>query len=144
MALRKFSLVDFLKAVIDRVELGTGKRCYDAVPDHTKAPFYYAEIVGLRPDDTKTMFIDVFEVFIHAIAEPSRSSVGVYDLIQGLQEAMTVDIELPVGYLLVSQASLGSQRISTSGVEKISLGETGEKQAIFGYEFKVCYGYRVK
>ena len=136
MALKKLSFIDLLKAVIIRVESGTGKRCYDAVPDNTKSPFYFAEIVGRDPKDTKMMFMDVFTVFVHVVAEPSRSSVGVYDLIQSLEEALTVDIVLPAGYRLWKQVDTGLQKTIDS--------ETDEKHAIEGYEFHVCYGYRVK
>lgn len=136
MALKKLGFIDLLKAVITVVESGTGKCCYDAVPDNLPSPFYFAEIVGLRPDNTKTMFIDVFTVYIHCIAAPSDSSVGVFKLIRSLDEALTVDIVLVEPYDLLTQTSLGMVKLITD--------ETNEKHAIMGYEFKVCYGFKVK
>ncbi|NBI08244.1 DUF5072 family protein [Senegalia massiliensis] len=136
--LKKLGFVEFIKAVMDRVETGTGLRCYDAIPKNAPSPFYYAEIVGLRKADTKTMFVDVFTVFIHVIAEPqeNNSSVAVYKMIQELEEAMTEDIDIDCKYTVISQDSLGLQRIQTD--------ETNEKHAILSYDFKICYGFKIK
>lgn len=134
--LKKLSFIYLLKAVITAVQNGTGLRCYDYVIKGTKSPFYFAEIVGLKPDNTKTMFIDVFTVYIHAIAEESPSSIGVYNMIQALEESFTKDITLPEGFTMFLQSSQGLKRILTD--------ETGEKHAIMAYEFKVCYGLKIK
>lgn len=134
--LKKLSFIDLLKAVQQRVEQGTGLRCYDDIPKDAPSPLYYAEIVGLRPENTKTMYVDVFTVFIHAIAEPGSSSVPVYKLIQGLEEAMTVDIDISDEYWVMNQTNQGLSRIQTD--------ETGEKHAILGYEFKITYGFKTK
>lgn len=136
--LKKLGFVEFIKAVINKVEEGTGLRCYDAIPKNKPSPFYYAEIVGLRPANTKTMFVDVFTVFIHAIAEEqdNDSSIAIYNMIQDLEEAMTSEIDIDCKYTVISQDSLGLQRIQTD--------ETGEKHAILSYDFKICYGFKVK
>jgi len=136
MALMKLDFIDLLKAVILGVQTSTGKRCYDAVPKDAPSPFYFAEIVGLKPDNTKSMYVDVFTVYIHCIAAPSDSSVGVFKLIKSLDEALTVDIVLAEPYDLLTQTSLGMVKLMTD--------ETNEKHAIMGYEFKVCYGFKVK
>lgn len=136
--LKKLGFVKFIKSVIDRVELGTELKCYDAIPRNAPSPFYYAEIVGLRPANTKTMFVDVFTVFIHAIAEEqeNNSSVAVYKMIQDLEEAMTKEIDIGCEFRLIEQNSLGLQNIQTD--------ETNEKHAILSYEFKICYGFKAK
>lgn len=136
MAYKQLGLVDMIAAIQRKVEERTGLRCLDSVPDNEPSPFYYAEIVGKRPAHTKTMWRDVFTVWIHAIAEPGDSSVQVYEMIQKLEEALTEDIELPEEYELIMQTN--------NGVQTIKKDETGEKHAVLAYEFMVCYGYKWK
>ena len=99
-------------------------------------PFYYAELLQIRPANTKTMFRDIYTVYVHCIAEESPSSVGVYDLIEKLQEAMTEDIVLPEPFELILQTD--------NGVQTIKRDETGEKHAVVGYDFTICYGFICK
>lgn len=82
------------------------------------------------------MFRDNYTVWAHCIAEKSDSSVPVYGMIQGLQEAMTRDIVLPEPFELIMQTDDGIQVIKTD--------ETGEKHAVLVYEFMVCYGFKCK
>ncbi len=134
--LKKLSFIDLYKAIQNKIESKTGFRCYDDIPKDAPSPFYYAEIVGLRPENTKTMYVDVFTVFVHAIAEPGGSSIGVYKLIQDLEETMTERIEIGEEYWILEQTSQGLQQIQTD--------ETNEKHAILAYEFKISYGFKVK
>lgn len=132
----QLGLVDLISAVQKTVQIKTGLRCYDSVPDNAPSPFYFAEVVSKRPEKNKMMFKDVFTVFIHAIASPGASSVEIYDLIQKLEEALTTEIELPTGFDLLLQSNAGLQTIQTD--------ETNEKHAVIAYEFTVCYGYKIK
>jgi|SRR5699024_1178407 len=134
--LKKLGFIDFYKAIQSKIESKTGLRCYDDIPKDAPSPFYYAEIVGLRPENTKTMYVDVFTIFVHAIAEPGGSSVGVYKLIQDLEQAMTERIEISDEYWILEQTSQGLQQIQKD--------ETNEKHAVLAYEFKICYGFKVK
>lgn len=136
MAYKQMGLVDLISAIQNKVEERTGFRCYDAVPINKPSPFYYAEVVGKRPAHSKTMWRDIFTVWIHAIAEPGESSVQIYELIQKLEEALTEDIDLPEEYELIMQTNNGIQTIKTD--------ETKEKHAVLAYEFMVCYGYKCK
>lgn len=136
MAYKQMGLVDLISAIQKKVEERTGLRCYDAVPINKPSPFYYAEVVGKRPAHSKTMWRDIFTVWIHAIAEPGESSVQIYELIQNLEEALTEDIDLPEEYQLIIQTNNGIQTIKTD--------ETKEKHAVLAYEFMVCYGYKCK
>lgn len=136
MAYKQMGLVDLISAIQNKVEERTGFRCYDAVPINKPSPFYYAEVVGKRPAHSKTMWRDIFTVWIHAIAEPGESSVQIYELIQRLEEALTEDIDLPEEYELIMQTNNGIQTIKTD--------ETKEKHAVLAYEFMVCYGYKCK
>lgn len=133
---RQLGLVDLISAIQRKVEANTGLKCYDAVPDNAPSPFYFAEAIQKRPAHSKTMWRDVFTVWIHAIAEPGGSSVGVYDLIQMLEESLTEDIVLPEGFELVMQTS--------NGVLTIKEDETKEKHAVIEFEFMVCYGFKCK
>lgn len=136
MTYKQMGLVDLISAIQNKVEERTGIRCYDAVPINKISPFYYAEMVGKRPAHSKTMWRDIFTVWIHAIAEPGESSVQIYELIQKLEEALTEDIDLPEEYELIMQTNNGIQTIKTD--------ETKEKHAVLAYEFMVCYGYKCK
>lgn len=136
MAYKQMGLVNLISAIQEKVEERTGLRCYDAVPINKPSPFYYAEVVGKRPAHSKTMWRDIFTVWIHAIAEPGDSSVQIYELIQNLEEALTENIELPDEYELIMQTNNGIQTIKTD--------ETNEKHAVLAYEFMVCYGYKCK
>lgn len=137
MAYKQLGLVDLIAAVQSKVKKGTGLECYDSIELNTQGPFYYVQVVGKRPTHTKTMWRDIFTVWIHAIAEPGDSSVQVYELIQKLEEALTEDIVLPEDYELIMQTNNGIQTIKTDEV-------TNEKHAVLSYEFTVCYGFKCK
>ena len=133
---KQLGIVDLIHAIQGKVEQKTGAKCYDAVPRNAPTPFYFAEVIGKRPAHTKTMYRDVYTVWIHAIAQPGDSSVQIYGMIQQLEEAMTEDISLPDGFELVLQTSNGGQNIKTD--------ETNEKHAVLSFEFTVCYGFKCK
>lgn len=136
MAYQKLSPVTLIAAVQDKVESLTDLRCYDHVPLNEASPLYFAEITRIQPANSKTMYRDVYSVAIHCIAEESPSSVGVYNLIEYLQSALSEDITLPDPFTLVMQTDNGVQTIKTD--------ESGEKHAIVSYDFTVCYGFICK
>lgn len=133
---KQLGLLDLIYAIQVKVEAKTKLRCYDAVPNNAPSPFYFAEVIAKRPAHTKTMYRDVFTVWIHAVAEPGQSSVRIYELIQLLEESLTEDIILPEGFELILQTNNGVQRIKTD--------ETNEKHAVLAFEFTVCYGFKCK
>lgn len=135
MAYKKLSPVDLIASVQQRVQ-STGMKCYDAIPLNAPSPFFYAEFIRSTPVNTKTMFRERYTVYIHAIAEKSPSSVGVYSMIQQLEEAMSEDIMLNVPFQLILQTS--------NGVQTVKVDETGEKHAILSYDFTVAYGFMCK
>lgn len=136
MAYQKLSPVTLMAAVQDKIERLTDLRCYDHVPLNEESPLYFAEITRIQPANSKTMFRDVYSVAIHCIAEESPSSVGVYNLIENLQSALSEDITLPEPFELVMQTDNGVQTIKTD--------ESGEKHAIVNFDFMVCYGFMCK
>ena len=133
---KRLGLVDLISAIQLKVEEKTGLKCYDTVPSDARSPFYFAEVVQKKADNTKTMLRDVFTVFIHAVAEPTGSSEQIYDLIQKLEEALSEEIELPEEFELILQTENGLQALKTD--------ETDEKHAVISYDFTVCYGYKFK
>lgn len=133
---KQLGLVDLIHGIQAKVEEKTGVKCYDAVPRNAPSPFYFAEVIGKRPAHTKTMYRDVYTVWIHAIAQPGDSSVQIYEMIQQLEETLTEDISLPEGFELILQASNGVQTIKTD--------ETNEKHAVLSFEFTVCYRFKCK
>lgn len=134
--LKQLSPIDLIAAVQKQVQEATNLRCYDFVDKGLKAPFYYVELIAKKPTASKTMYLEQIEVYIHAIAKADKSSVGIYQLIEKLQEAMTQDIKLPQGFNLYSQTS--------NGLITLQLDETNEKHAVNSYVFKVCYGFKCK
>ena len=136
MAYQKLSPVTLIAAVQEKVEALTGLRCYDHVPLNEASPLYFAEITRIQPANSKTMYRDVYSVAIHCIAEESPSSVGVYNLIENLQSALSEDITLPEPFELVMQTDNGVQTIKTD--------ESGEKHAIVNFDFMVSYGFMCK
>lgn len=136
MAYQKLSPVDLISAVQGKVGNSTGLKCYDHAPLNAKSPYYIVEIVQIKPANTKTMFRDNYTVWIHCIAEESPSSVGVYKLIEQLQEALSEDISLPEPFELIMQTDGGVQTIKTD--------ETGEKHAVVVFDFMICYGFNCK
>lgn len=140
MAYKRLSPTALMAAIQSKIEEKTGIRCYDYVALNTPSPFYFAELVRSTPANSKTMFRDVFTVNIHCIAAPPEgdviSSVGVYELIDSLEEALTENIELPEPFELIMQTNNGIQNIKTD--------ETREKHATLSYDFMVCYGFMCK
>lgn len=136
MPYQKLSPVALVAAVKNKIESCTNIDCYDAVPDNAESPFYYAEIARILPANTKTMFRDNYTVWIHCIAEQGDSSVGVYNLIEKLQEALSEDITLPEPFELIMQTDGGVQTIKTD--------ESGEKHAVTIFDFMICYGFKSK
>lgn len=134
--LRQLDMVTLIHAIQQQIEANTGLPCYDNVEPGTASPFYYIQISGMRPANSKTAFRDIFTVLIHVIAEPGGSMVNLSNHVQKLQEALTVDITLDPPFQSVSQLAKGITTIQTD--------ETGEKHAVLTYEFTIIYGYKCK
>lgn len=134
--LQKLSLVDLVKGIKRKLEEQTSTPCYDEPPKDAPAPLYYIEVVAVRPANTKTMFCEVYTVWLHIIGESVLGNVQMYELIQQAEEAMTEGIDLPEAFELVLQTSQGMI------VNKVD--ETGEKHVVIGYDFKVSYGFKMK
>ena len=117
--LKRMNLTDLFKSVRTQIQDKTGMKCYDAVPDNAQSPFYYMELSGNSPADTKTMFVQRYSKYI-----------------QMLEESLTEDIKIPCEFILVRQ--------DETGIKTIYNEETGEKHSVVGFDFLVAYGYKFK
>ena len=134
--LQKLSLVDLVKGIKEKLEEKTSTTCYDEPPKDAASPLYYIEVVNKRPEDTKTMWCEVYTVYLHIIGEKKQGNVQLYELIQEAEEALTEGIALPDGFELVLQAS--------QGIISNKKDETGEKHVVIAYDFKISYGFKMK
>ena len=135
--LKRLSIAEFTGCLIDFIEEKTGLRCYDS-PDNKESPFYSVQLVNSEPGDTKTMFIDVYQVWVHCIGAPTRpySTAPVLALVQKLEEAMTDDLALPEPYRV--------QRQVYGGRRTLKRDESDEGHAVLSFDFHVCDGFRCK
>jgi hypothetical protein len=137
--LRRLPPADLLAAVVARVSEGTGVRCV-LNPDDEESPLYSASLVGTRPGKSKSLFLDVYEVQLHAISVPSGSAEAVLGMVGSLEEAMEQDVvvdasECPTFHLV---------RQDDMGIQNIKRDPTGEWHAVVAYELTVSYGLMAK
>ncbi len=128
----QLGFMDFIAGIQKKIQEKTGLLCYDTVPENIPGPYYIANIMDKRPAHSKTMYIDILTVWIHVIVDPSAPHSSVYEQLQGLEEALTEDIELPDGFEVIVQTNVGMERIKTEEKEHMALV----------YEFMVCHGLK--
>ena len=114
-----------------------GIKALDIVPQNQEAPFCYVELTRTRAENTKTSFLNIYTIWIHAFANSDVSSIPIMDLCQEIQEALTEDITIPNEFVLVSQYINGLNSLYQET-------ETSEKHAVIELEIKICYGYKTK
>lgn len=134
---QRLSIAEFLGALITFIKERTGISCYDD-PDNKPAPLYSVEIVRTEPQNTKTMYVDSFEVYIHCIAKEviPHSNAPVLRLVQRLEEALSSQLRLPDPFQLYRQ--------EYQGLQALKKDESGEGHAVLSYKLFVAYGYRCK
>lgn len=137
MILNRLSLAEFLGIVVTHIQEQTGLPCHTTGANNDP-PFYFVELISSEPRNTKTMFIDHIETFVHAVAAKTEvlSFAPVLDLVQILEESMTVDVVLPRHFVLVNQQA--------NGLQSLQHDPTGEGHAVLGFGFDICYGFRCK
>ena len=135
--LKKLGILDMHVALKYRIEKGTELKCIDHVELNQPSPFTFLEIVGQIERNTKTMYVDEFNIHVHVISASALSSVQHYKNIQDVQEALTEYINLPDGYELFGQVTSG---LLSNYIEK----ETNERHAVIGFVFKISYGFKIK
>lgn len=136
--LHRLGIVDFLALLIEHIETRTGKRCYEA-PEDQDPPFFALDLVETQPRNTKTEFIDRFQVSLHAIAAPSEGPFSfqpVLELLKELEEAMTDELAIPRPFRLIEQ--------EYEGLNVLKKDESQEGHAVVTYHFDVSYGFATK
>ncbi len=133
----RLGIGEFLGCLIDHIEQRTGLRCHD-FPDNEESPMYSVEVEGSAPENTKTMYVDVYSVTVHCISGPTEpySNAPVLRLVRSLEEAMSEDVAVPEPFLLYRQ--------EYEGLRALKRDETGEGHAVLAFKFWVCYGLRCK
>lgn len=135
MALKVIDAVEVMAGVINRLKEAEIE-AYDSVPDNTKAPFCFVELVKVEPKDTKLSMINNYVFWIHAFEE-DKGSEPILDLINNINEAYTEDIYIGEEFSLISQINKGIITIKREP-------ETEEKHAVIELQVQVCYGYKTK
>lgn len=136
--LKRLNATELLAVLMQHIEERTGIPVYDN-PENKKSPFYAFEYVTSKPVETKTMFMDEFEVPIHAISAPPSGEYSIQpilDLVEKLQSALTEEICLPEPFRLINQED--------GGIQAMKRDPSGEGHAIVNCTFQVCYAYKVK
>lgn len=137
MSVKRLSAGVFLGTLIETIEDRTGTPCYDT-PDGEESPLYSVEFMQLEPSNTKTMFVDRFDVRIHCIAAEviPHSNAPVLRMVQTLEENMDLRITLDEPFHIYNQ--------EYRGIRALKKDESGEGHAVTDWSFYVCYGYRCK
>lgn len=136
--IQRLSIAAFLGCLIEHIEAKTGRKCYDD-PDGMASPFFSVQLVKSEPANTKTMFVDMFEVWVHCISEPVKphySNSPVLRLVNELEIAMSEDLALPEPYTMFRQ--------EYGGLQTLKKDESMEGHAVLSFSFFVCYGFRCK
>lgn len=135
--LKRLSIAEFLGCLIRHIEEKTGLPCYDS-PLNKPSPLYSVQITKTKPQDTKTMYVDRYDVLIHCISEPTetQSTAPVLELVQKLEEAMTDDVAIPQQFQLLRQVY--------GGLQTVKVDESNEGHAVLSFSFSICYGFRCK
>ena len=135
--IQRLGIGEFVGLLIDHIEAKTQLPCYDS-PDGKASPFYSVEFVKSDPDNTKTMYVDVVEVWIHCISEEvvPYSNAPVFAMVKKLEQAMGENFTLPPPFKLFST--------EYNGVQTIKKDESGEGHAVLSFSFRICYGFAVK
>lgn len=136
--LKRLGIADFLGALIQHVEQYTELRCYEA-PEDQKSPFYAIELVETEPRNTKTEFIDRYQVSLHAIAAPCEGPFSfepVLEMETRLEEAMTIPLKIPDQFHLVDQDFVG--------LNILKKDPSNEGHAVVTFHFDISYGLACK
>lgn len=135
--MQRLSIAKFLGCLIDHIEQETGVKCYDD-PDGKASPLYSVQLVKAEPANTKTMFVDVFEVWVHCIAAPVKphSNAPVLNMVDDVERALLKEFDLPEPFSLFNS--------EYQGVQTLKKDESGEGHAVLSCRFHICYGFRCK
>ncbi len=131
----RLSPVVLLGAAARLVEDGTGTTCGTS-PQVEESPYYFVEFAGSRPAKSRSMWLEDFTCYVHAVSVPSESQQAVLEMVASMEEAMEAGVTLPAPFHLVLQTE--------DGIQRVKRDPTGEWHAVTAYTFRVSYGLKVK
>ena len=133
----RLSAAVFLGTLISTINERTKIPTYDT-PDNETSPLYSVQLLRTEPANTKTMFIDRYDVSIHAIAAEvnPHSNAPVLRLIQALEIALDERITLNEPFYIYDQ--------EYRGIRSLKKDPSGEGHAVTDWSFFICYGFRCK
>lgn len=132
----RLSPVDLVGAVARLVESGTGTKCVTTVREDEESPFFFVEFAGTRPVKSRTMFLEDFTCYVHAVSAPSESQMGVLGMVAAMEEAMEAVVSLPAPFHVAQQVE--------DGIQRVMRDPSGEWHAIVSYTIRVSYGLKIK
>lgn len=137
MSTQRLSAAVFLGSLIEAIEQRTGTPTYDT-PDGEASPLYSVELLKTEPANTKTMFVDRYDIRVHCISEAVTpySNAPALRLVQALEVALDDDLELPEPFYVFNQ--------EYRGIRTLKKDPSGEGHAVTDWAFYVCYAYRCK
>lgn len=137
MSTLRLSAAVFLGELITFIEQRTGIPTHDT-PENQPSPLFAVELLKTEPANTKTMFIDRYDVRVHCIAAPvnPHSNAPVLRLVQALEIALDERIRINEPFTVYDQ--------EYRGLRSLKKDESGEGHAITDWSFFICYGYRCK
>lgn len=131
----RLSPVVLLGAAARLVEDGTGTTCGTS-PQVEESPYYFVEFAGSRPAKSRSMWLEDFTCYVHAVSVPSESQQAVLEMVASMEETMEAGVTLPAPFHLVLQTE--------DGIQRVKQDPTGEWHAVTAYTFRVSYGLKVK
>lgn len=136
--IKRLSILDMHLALKNLIETYSDLPLLDGIPENQPAPFVHIGNLLKEPDDTKTMFVDKFDVHLDVISkrEENDSSIPHYENIQSIEEVFTKQMRLDESFDIFRQ--------SNDGLISNLTDETGEKHAVLAFSFWVSYGFKVK
>ena len=132
----RLSPVDLVGAVARLVESGTGTKCVTTVREDEASPFFFVEFAGTRPVKSRTMFLEDFTCYMHAVSAPGESQMGVLQMVADMEEAMEAVVTLPAPFHVAQQTE--------DGVQRVMRDPSGEWHAVVSYTIRVSYGLKIK
>ncbi len=133
---QSLGFVDFMKILKITIEKKTKLPCYTVIPNQTSYPFYYIEGVERKTVDAKSMWQELFTVYIYIIGESSDDGMKILNDIHELEQSLDDGILLSQEYKLIKQIN--------NGIQMIKIENTNEVHAVIQYDFMISYGYKYK
>ncbi|OFO55662.1 DUF5072 family protein [Nosocomiicoccus sp. HMSC059G07] len=135
--MRKLSIVEIQKLIKEVIDAHTNIKFVDGVERDQQAPFCFVEVSNSVPQNSKTMFVTIYNLSIHLVSKTALSSIEHGKNIQQIEEALTYRLVLPGTFEAFNQTD-------TSIMANYQNPKTGERHAVIGLALSVSYGFKSK